>query len=187
VHRFRSRYYQFLKKKNVSRGSFGLPPTFKSFEEWVRQHANLSNFRALQTLEIYSDVFGRDNVGVFLFEKLVQDPECYFREVCRFIGVDDDMGWQVSCGQRENEGWTEGQVERLQRICLSRWQSRLFRRLPADKRAHWLGLDKPDGTPKLKVAIPDAVARLIEDQNRDDHRVIQERWSVPLEVYGYAV
>jgi hypothetical protein len=39
----------------------------------------------------YLEAFGRENVGIWLYERMTQNPAATFREMCHFIGVDDEF------------------------------------------------------------------------------------------------
>ena len=43
-----------------------------------------------QAISIYEDVFGAENVGVFLFEDLKENLEEFARSVYEFVGLDPD-------------------------------------------------------------------------------------------------
>lgn len=183
----RSRYDQHLKRLNVSPHGLHKPPHFVGYADWLRRESNLADAGPLDTLECYEGAFGHDNLGVFVYEQLLEDPERYYRGIFRFIGVDPDEGWSISQGRRENEGWSEIQIQRLRTICESPWRSTCYRRLPLRLRRRWLGLGAPDGTPRHREQTPDDVIEKIDDRFRGEYRAVMERWSVPLDRYGYPV
>ena len=125
--------------------------------------------------------------GIFVYKQLVENPESYYREICRFIGVDEDEGWRISRGQRENEGWTEKQIQKLRAISASPWRSTRYRWLSQRQRRQWLGLGASDGSPRYRPEMSEAALARVNDRFRAEYRVVMERWSVPLDRYGYPV
>jgi hypothetical protein len=53
-------------------------------------------------LKPYFDLFGRERLHVMLFEDLAHRPRAVFRELCRFLGVEDDFSADLT--RRHNPG-----------------------------------------------------------------------------------
>ncbi|MEP4378203.1 MAG: sulfotransferase [Alphaproteobacteria bacterium] len=73
-----------------------------SFDTWVGKRlqsarmgdfvssADIQTYRYDQLVDLYADKFGRENVGVFLFEDLRDTPDIFARDVATFLEVDAD-------------------------------------------------------------------------------------------------
>ena len=58
---------------------------------WRRIWAHKARGRYAAAVEAYLKAFGRENVGVWLYENLRDHPEVTFREICRFVGASEDF------------------------------------------------------------------------------------------------
>ena len=94
--------YLFLMKTETERVRMPL-----SMDEWLNYEFRAYNQNLLATLhyyeviKLYKDVFGLDNVGVFLFEEFVKDRRAYLEKFCNFLGVDLDTALQLTEGRHE--------------------------------------------------------------------------------------
>ena len=57
---------------------------------WRRIWAHKARGRYADAVEAYISAFGRDHVGVWLYEELRDHPETTFRSICQFIGASPD-------------------------------------------------------------------------------------------------
>lgn len=80
------------------------PGKFYNVEEWLRRHKNdyLPTLKFFDLAKIYADLFGFENVGVFLFEDMRRDPAKFSRNIASFIGVDQDIGAHLLEGEHEH-------------------------------------------------------------------------------------
>jgi hypothetical protein len=152
---------------------------------------DLSRLRYAQTIQVFSEAFGKEAVGVFVFEELAADPKGFIRKVCDFLGIDPQEGWNLCQGRRENDRWTAEQLLRLRKIEDSRWRREVFRRSPTRLRCWLLGLSRTGQPsrpgPKAEIDIPLDWRRRIEDLTREGNRWLAEEWDLPLAKYGYPV
>jgi hypothetical protein len=158
-------------------------------DEWFEKRISIE--RSLDTILSYTrniqravNLLGMENVGVFVFEELLDDPDRYYRNICDFIGIDVAKGLELTRQKCLNKRITEDQLEILQRISRSRW-SRLMLRLkgrPYRKRIFMRNAD--DGIP-AKVTLPRQFEKRISDAARDGNRWITENFSLHLEKYNY--
>ncbi len=63
---------------------------------WRRIWAHKARGLYYEAVSAYIDGFGRENVGVWLYETLRERPAATFREMCRFIGAEEDFVPQFS-------------------------------------------------------------------------------------------
>ncbi len=79
-----SAYRQYVRTGGITR-----------FEDYIRPPVRdaklplfrLENYRYHQLLSYYGDLFGRENVGVLLFEDFCEAPEAFLEKLSAFIGV----------------------------------------------------------------------------------------------------
>jgi len=67
------------------------------------------------------NLLGQENVGVFLFEELLADPDSYYRSICEFIGIETAEGVRLSRQQHFNRSLTQKQFNRIREFNDSRW------------------------------------------------------------------
>jgi hypothetical protein len=190
-----SMYFQKLKEAHVGMSwHLGKAPRHFSIEQWLDdvwrlpEKGALSHLEYAQTMDVFADVFGKDAMGVFLFEQLVEDPHATVGRLCRFIGVDVEQGVRLSQGKRENERWTVTQVERLKLIQRSFWRSLAFRCGTGRVRRKLLGLDprtRSDAAPKARAELAAPWRERIVELVREGNRRLASEWGLPLEHYGY--
>jgi hypothetical protein len=46
----------------------------------------------MKAIEVFADVFGQENVNVFLFERLKEGSERFMRSICDFVGAMETVG-----------------------------------------------------------------------------------------------
>jgi hypothetical protein len=174
--------------------SFGKLPKYFTIEQWLDVMWNLPRKGAFghllcaETADAYANIFGKDRVRVFVFERLVKDPDAAIADLCEFVGVDAAEGVTLLKGKRENDRWTDTQIERLKQIEQSRVQSVLFRRGTRKVRNKLLGFDPhtaDDSAPKARAPIPAAWQDQIAQFAREDHRRLVDEWDLPLEEHDY--
>ena len=86
-----------------------------SMEEWLTYsfrayHKNfLSILHYNEIINYYCELFGRENVGVFLFEEFVRDKPTYIRNLCAFLGIDWDRTLRLVENKHENPNLSKGE------------------------------------------------------------------------------
>ncbi len=173
---------------------FGTPIEMYLRHAWVsRIHGIQEAIDYDQTISIYEDVFGPENVGVFLFEHLKADPQDFARSVYSFIGVDPDrVDFSRGMGARSaSERGDEAPrlMARLSRLGHFRLRYNILpnvsisKHLP-DKVDRWF---RKTVNPPLSVTIPEDYAQRIRTRYADSNARLAERHKLPLEQYGYPV
>jgi hypothetical protein len=173
---------------------FGKLPRYFTIEQWLDVMWSLPRKGAFghllcaETADAYAEVFGKERVRVFAFERLARDPDAAIGELCAFIGIDPEEGLVLLKGKRANDRWTDTQIERLKQIERSRVRSILFRRGNRKVRNKLLAFDprgEPGSGPKARAEVSPAWQQRIIEFARDDHRRLVAEWGLPLEQYGY--
>jgi hypothetical protein len=79
-------------------------------DEWVdRDFKNfdvsfLNSIDYYKVAKYYSDLFGHDNVGIFLFEEMVHDLGLFSKKISNFLNIDEGEARTLLIGKHENEG-----------------------------------------------------------------------------------
>ena len=89
----------------VLRHRYGLPPYYFDINSWLDAQAalpscgGLAHLECADTAEIYSDVFGRENVHVVPYELLNRDADSFVCEIARIAVIDVDNAIELCHGQ----------------------------------------------------------------------------------------
>ena len=137
---------------------------------------------------VFCDLFGRDDVAVFLFEEFKENWPGYVRSVAGFLGIDEAESLSLIRKNRENPRWTVRQVEKLKQIERSPLQSFLFRRMYRPWRRKALGFFEGhslSGGAKATDQFSTEWIEKIQDVTRAGNRWLAKEWGLPLERYGY--
>ncbi len=131
------------------------------------------------------DLLGRQNVAVFNFENLANNPVHYHREIQDFLGVDISEGLKLVNNAHFHKRMTRGQLSYLQRIEQgSMWSKFIFRRRTRKYRRSVLDMNTDDNTP-VDIALPSYWETRISDATRSDNQWIARNYELPLREYGY--
>ena len=198
-------YFQHLKSFHQQRTShqplrkrYGSPPRHFGINSWLDTLASLpgrgglTHLEFADTAEIYSDVFGRENVHVVPYELLNRDAESFLCEIARIVGIDVDLAIQLCQGQSLNVRWSETNIEKLKQLektFLDRWKYRLSLRRPIALN-RLIGVSHPpmaDTSPKAKTTISPRWADRITEIGRDQTRKLLDNWNLPLAELNYPV
>lgn len=64
------------------------------FEQTLKENLNnfsngfLSNYKYDKLIKRYEECFGSKNIGVFVFEEIIDDPFSYYSKICSFMEID---------------------------------------------------------------------------------------------------
>jgi hypothetical protein len=125
--------------------------------------------RYAEQVQRYHDTFGAENVLVLLTEDLADDRSGALGEVCRFIGVDDDVQLELDHRYNTSGAPAPSAVPGLRRV-VRRAQPRLKRLLPARVagRLAELRVVRADGGLGAPPPLDPDLARRIADWCADD-------------------
>lgn len=189
----KSAYMQQLKRDNIGgryrkgRGGF-----FRAIDEWVQADASndiSDHLEYPETIRMYVDEFGVDNVCVLPFELLVADSRAFYERLCRFMGVDLERALELLGGNVDNSRWTEVQLKILERINASPVEKLKFRFASRGERKQILELDqkgKPlQEAPKASPAMSPEVMRNVVERTKAGNEWLDKAFSLGLHDYGY--
>lgn len=165
------------------------PPHYFDINEWMALSWSSKNsprqvLSYAETAQAYAEVFGKENLSIFIFEELVRQPEPFIKKFCDHLGIDGEDGWKLMNEQRANTRITTETVEQINALEKSIIQRIKFRR--ADKNTRWSLLFpcEPAGEkfkPEFSAEWLEEIHALGTAQNR---RLVEE-WNLPLSDYGY--
>lgn len=133
------------------------------------------------------DLFGKANVGVFVYEELAVDPRGYFGRMCEFLGVDLDECLELTSTRHFNPRISQAQLDMMRRVDASwprrlawlvgsrRYRSRLLKGAAASVR---------DDRPAV-VALPERLRQEIAGQAGATYRWFAEEFGLALDRHGY--
>ena len=181
----------FIKRKRKWMGN----ASYLGLEEWFSRKVDRqkseegsleSVFAYAKNIQTAVELLGRENVGVFLFEDLIKDPDLYYQRICEFIRVDPAEGVRVTKSVHKNKMTSQGQLKYMQKIGKSYWRN-LFMMMGGEKyRRQMYRRNIGDGTP-AKVSLPPSLDKNIRNATRSGNRWIADEFNLPLEELGYPV
>ncbi len=189
-----SAYFQQLKRDNVgSNGRCGKSVYYRPIDDWLKENFNgeiMPHLQYAETIQMYIDQFGQDNVLVFLFEELLADQEKFLKKMCAIIGINAEETLSLVKKRVENSRWTKEQLTILNCIVSSYSKALLFKYSSKNIRKRTLKLDD-NGVPlnpgeKAHAAISRPWQEKILQTTRDGDLWLQEKLNLPLTQYGYS-
>jgi len=188
-----SAYFQQLKRDNIGAyAKFGKLPYYRPIDAWLDENFSgeiISHLEYAETLRIYADLFGPANVRVFLFEKLVENGNRFFSDLCRWMDIDGEEGLRLVADSVDNQRWTTVQLERLKEISSSKRKALVFAFQDKKRRKKMLGLNEEGvpflGSEKARASISEAWQSKIYELTAEGNRWLEQNFNLPLEKYGY--
>lgn len=152
------------------------------FDEWYELaeeepwHSILDDLAYGRTIGCYLRLFGRDRIGVFLYEELVRDPDLFAGDISAFLGVDAGRFRDLLEGAREN-------VSMSQRY-LSFWKraAPLLPRKWVRKGAMRLSMR---GGPTARIDLSPQTEADLRERVADDNAALAARFGLDLAGHGY--
>lgn len=162
-----------------------------SFKEYLQVHWDnkvngfVYHLDYYKLVTVYANLFGRDKIGIFLFEELVRDPKSFARKMCDFIGADPDEGTRLLIEAHKNPGQsaTLAAYTRLRKLVLPKVRLRKFVPIQAAKEfKNFLSRG-----PAAKVKVSQDQIEVIRSRFRESNRMLAAEYRLPLAEFGYTV
>ena len=141
----------------------------------------------------YADLFGRENVGIFLYEDFKQSPEDYIRTICKFLSISSDFAdrYQVTSWLKERISMRRLRTEYILSEFVPQAARRGFNRIakkigiqrPLDRLLETI-LDRGAGAEVRRP--PDYQEKLVKVYGLENLRLANE-FSLPLSERGYPI
>ncbi len=190
-----SLYFQKLKESVLrKRGLWSRDNIYFSIEEWFGRFwknelaGPLWHLDYYHTIKAYAEIFGDENVGVFLYEQLKENPSGFLRGICSFAGISADASVDILGSRQHNVRWNKEHLNRLREIQSSFIHSLIFRFYSRDGRKSALGLvdtENLTNSKKAEAEIPDCWKTRICEYVSPGNRILRDRWNLPLDKYNY--
>jgi len=158
---------------------------FLTAEEWLASQPEWFAFgyRFYEVADAWARVVGKENVGVFVFEELVNDSDSFATRLCEFIGIDAQVGRKLVSKRHEN-------VRKSERTQIyAKLRSSFFpeisvgKALPAPLRRAWRSY--LEGGRRAQVELPPSWLSRIKEYYSSDNRKLAEGYQLPLRSYDY--
>jgi hypothetical protein len=195
----KSFYVQML--RNFNQGSpgkdprwmylLGKPPRYFDINQWMTWAWYIggvpqSYIRYADTATAYANVFGIENVRIFIFEEFIRHPKVFIQSLCEFIGIDETEGFELIREKRSNERLTTAYIDNIHNTERLPVLRKAYRKASQEERRRLLIPENIDGekiNPLLSQKWLDKIDRLSRKQNRR----LAVDWNLPVEDYGYKI
>ncbi len=184
-------YFQYVKRQWIGQDAgWGKRPRILPFEPWLESNlmSEESHLTYAESVSSCVDILGKENVGVFVFEELIEDESRYIRSMCHFIGIDPEEGVLLATGRHENKRFTVETMNRINDIQGSLLRSFRVRFTSIRQRRKILGImagGAASNPSPARVEIPEKFHRLIAERTCEGNRWLADNWNLPLERHGY--
>ncbi len=161
-----------------------------SIDEWLDYVSRVYDKNFLATLHydeiisFYVRLFGKENVGVFLFEEFVTDQHAYMQRLCDFMGVDLPTAMRLVEGRHEYPRLTTGEVLFFKMLLKFRPRF-LVEPFTVDRAGFMLGV--LSNSPKGKIKINAKWIEILRCSYRDGNRALNDKFGLSMDKYGYCV
>jgi hypothetical protein len=150
---------------------------------WRRPERNLpTTIHYHELIRYYVGLFGKANVGVFLFEELVHQPRQFLAGLCAFLGIDPDIAGALVSGKHENRRYSklERLYQKLSRVLRLQGLDWTRAAAPSWLRRHagLLGQERIGFGPYWSARVAELY--------REGNRRLMTDFGLPLDRYGYA-
>lgn len=188
-----SAFLQQLNRDNIGgRYWFGRGVFYSSIDKWVKRDflGDVSDhLDYAETIKMYVELFGRDNVCVLVFEDLLQNRDDFYQNLCEFMSIDSQQALSLVAGNVDNSRWTNIQLDRLRSINNSLKDSLRFRFSKRQYRKSQLGLDKR-GAPlnlgkKARVEISQNIRGKVLERTHQGNEWLDQTFDLELTRHGY--
>ncbi|PLX72287.1 MAG: hypothetical protein C0615_12510 [Desulfuromonas sp.] len=186
-----SEYLQNLKGHYIKSAKPWMgPSTYLSIDDWYKRRkmfgpkaAPLLNYP--ECIRASVELLGEENVGVFLFEELKENPAEYYRSICEFMAVETSIGIELTSQSHLHERIKEAQIDFLKGINSS-WLKRYGTWL-LPKKSRRRSFNRFSGGEAAKTILPEGLVEEIKSAVGEGHRWLADNFDLPLERYGYPI
>ncbi len=176
--------YLFLQKDESER--LRSPLSFREWFSYCMRSLDKNFLGVLQyyeTVQFYVDLFGRDNVGVFLFEEFLEDKKGFLGKLCRFLRIKDvEKAEALLDGKHELPKFSRMEVLQGGVVpTLLPWSKRADSPGPMKQQPNFFR--RAFGTPTITLD-PSHLQQLHQLYGEGNRR-LQETYQLPLQQCGY--
>ena len=163
-----------------------------SLDDWIKiaLEDNITKFfsplKYYEIVDIYSELFGKNNVGLFLFEELAYSPKIFASKISAFMGIDSEIVELNIQAKHENKA-TSHRYDIYRRLVrrklLPSINSKKLNFLSESARGIILNFLK-GGKKKDYVISPSMFSR-INDYFAESNRKLENEYKLDLSTYNY--
>jgi len=166
--------------------SIGKPVNINQFVTILNESNDLIYLESLKYSKIidhYSKLFGKENVGVFLFENLKKNPKEFISNIATFIGISQSTAINTMPKSKENRGVSKkfNQFRKFQRR--NQWINKIAKQIPQKLKQIFLSWIKKGD--KQKIEYDDQTRNFILEYYRRDNYYISKEYHLDLNEYNY--
>jgi len=187
-------HYLWDRKPGFRRGR-----PYLGFQKWLHWHVLRAGSTAdwlcyVENVENAIAILGEENVGVFVFEQLRDDPIEYYTSIARFLNIGVEESLALVDGKHYNTRLSESQLDYISKVDSSlgnrfRWRfsSRKTRRIAAGIKSGYAE-DVSESTSNevaARVELTPAWKTRICEATRAGHVRLSKRLNIDLGRYGY--
>lgn len=156
-----------------------------SFSDWAAHHKAflLAQYDYHGMVRAFETVFGRENIGVFLFETLTENVGDFTRPICDFIGVDANVGVELMSRPDRNPRISARELLYL-RIKGKMFKNRSLGQLLPSAIATPL-LRFVQGGRGAHIQWGDALANDFAEAFRHGNRALAKQFNLDIDAHGY--
>ncbi len=185
-----SQYLQHVSGKFTRGGrSWMGKSAFLSFDAWFELLLNKCSLprdflNYSQNIKLSTELLGKDNVGVFLFEDMINNPEAYYHSISDFIGIDTDEVFFHLQQKHFHPRISEGQLDLIKKLDSNLLSQKL---LPYfNQRWRLLLLNRmARKTGPAKAALSPELIKKISAVTKEGHHWLVDNLNLPLAKYNY--
>lgn len=188
-----SEYLQRLRwhfTRNVER-PFGTR-TYLDIAEWMKRFDACARGSGLFTygpnIRAAVDTLGKENVGVFLYEDLLENSRRFVDRISDFLGIDASESNHLMAAKEKNARMTIGQLRLIKatdrsaprrflwRLGSVKWRRRLL---------HSAAVSRPPFDAPARIQLTTEEAHKVAMRTREDNRWLAESFGLDLSKHGY--
>lgn len=128
-------------------------------------------------------ILGVDQVGVFLFQELCQDPARYYSKIFSFFSIDPECGMALTQNEHLHLRVTQGGIDFLKQLNRSPFQS-FFLKHARKKYLRAIWTKKSARSPAVQVTLPPQWVEEVVAETYQGHRWMAETFGLALAELG---
>lgn len=162
---------------------------YVDFDRWICDGIEDYPLRSLRLYdywslaETYAGLFGRENVGIFLFEEFIGNRQGFLEKLCGFVGIEADEAARHLAGKHDNPPHSQRLLTYKKLRALFGTGLSFSKMVPAPvNNAAQRFLDSGRAA---KVEPSSQTVRRLEDLYRASNTRLMADYGLPLEAHGY--
>jgi hypothetical protein len=155
---------------------------YLDFDKWYSNKNSIS-FNYFNNIHLSIEELGKENVGVFLFEGLKNNPSQFYTAIADYIGINAETTVALSENQHKNPRITEAQINYIRNVNKS-WLKRILYKYQSVKTRKET-LKSLSESKLFKVIISKEIEKDITNRSREEHQWLVDNLGLTLEKFDY--